>query len=97
MKLLGTATDGIMTRFSFLVDANNSGAERSAQIVICDNGGSCHSATIIQKKHTAWYLKGFRGASKLRGECAKLEKLSDMDWLIRHILEEYAGANEEQK
>ncbi len=41
------------------------------------------------RKHTAWYLKGFRGASRLRGECAKLEKLSDMDGLICHILEEY--------
>ena len=46
------------------------------------------------RKHTAWYLKGFRGASRLRGECAKLNSLSDMDWLIKHILEEYAGSNE---
>lgn len=50
VKLLGNETDGILNRFSFLVDANTSGAERSAQIVICDDGGKCHSAAITQKK-----------------------------------------------
>ena len=39
------------------------------------------------RKHTAWYLKGFRGASKLRGECAKLEKLADMEPLTKLIIE----------
>lgn len=46
------------------------------------------------RKHTAWYLKGFRGAARLRGECAKLTKLSDMDELICHILQEYHNAME---
>ena len=46
------------------------------------------------RKHTAWYLKGFRGAARLRGECAKLTKLSDMDALIGHILQEYHNVME---
>ena len=50
VKLLGTAADGILNKFSFLVDANTSGTERSGQIVICDDGGKCHSAAITQKK-----------------------------------------------
>lgn len=43
------------------------------------------------RKHAAWYLKGFKGASRLRGECAKLEKLSDVEMLVRKVIE----ANEE--
>ncbi len=44
------------------------------------------------RKHTAWYLKGFRGAARLRGECAKLNRPEDMDGLIKKILEEYNSA-----
>ncbi len=47
------------------------------------------------RKHTAWYLKGFRGAARLRGECAKLCRLQDMDELIKKILEEYMSASGE--
>lgn len=43
------------------------------------------------RKHTAWYLKGFRGAARLRTECAKLEKLSDMEPLTRLIIETAEG------
>ena len=39
------------------------------------------------RKHTAWYLKGFRGAARLRAECAKLERLSDMETLTRLVIE----------
>lgn len=37
------------------------------------------------RKHTAWYLKGFRGAAKLRVECSKLTKAEDLDRLIELI------------
>ena len=47
------------------------------------------------RKHTAWYLKGFRGAARLRGECAKLNRREDMDELIKKILEEYNNASGE--
>lgn len=39
------------------------------------------------RKHAAWYIKGIRGAAKLRGECAKLSKLSDLNPLIALVLE----------
>ncbi len=41
------------------------------------------------RKHTAWYIKGFRGASRLRGECAKLSRLDDLRGLMEMILESY--------
>ena len=47
------------------------------------------------RKHAAWYIKGFRGASRLRGQCAKLEKRGDIDPLIMAILREYEAAREE--
>ena len=39
------------------------------------------------RKHAAWYLKGFRGASRLRNECAKLTVVSDVDELIKKVIE----------
>jgi len=39
------------------------------------------------RKHAAWYLKGFRGASRLRGECAKLTVFGDLEGLIRKVIE----------
>ncbi len=50
VKLIGTISDGILNKFSFLVETNTTDVERSAQIVICDDGGKCHSVTITQKK-----------------------------------------------
>lgn len=46
------------------------------------------------RKHAAWYMRGLRGAAKLRGMCAELEKLEDMKNLIRLVMEN-AKANEE--
>jgi len=40
------------------------------------------------RKHAAWYMRGLRGAARLRGRCADLEKLEDIDALIRLVLEE---------
>lgn len=39
------------------------------------------------RKHAAWYIKGIRGAAKLRGECSKLSKLSDLNELIALVIE----------
>lgn len=39
------------------------------------------------RKHAAWYMRGLRGAAKLRGMCAELEKLEDLDGLIRLVME----------
>lgn len=68
MKLLGNVTDGIRNKYTFLVDANTSGTERSGQIVICDDGGKCHAVTITQKKQeeheaTDWRETDFRHRS----------------------------------
>lgn len=38
------------------------------------------------RKHTAWYMRGLRGAAKLRGLCAGLEHLEDVDELIRLVM-----------
>ncbi|MBE6753626.1 MAG: tRNA dihydrouridine synthase DusB [Ruminococcaceae bacterium] len=40
------------------------------------------------RKHAAWYIKGFHGASRLRGLCAKLEKPGDIDLLISEVLKD---------
>ncbi|MBQ4312568.1 MAG: tRNA dihydrouridine synthase DusB [Clostridia bacterium] len=43
------------------------------------------------RKHAAWYMRGMRGAAKLRGQCASLNKLEDVDALIRLVLENAAA------
>lgn len=43
------------------------------------------------RKHAAWYMRGLRGAARLRGKCADLTKLEDLDGLIRIVLEENAA------
>lgn len=45
------------------------------------------------RKHAAWYIKGFHGASRLRGLCAELNKPEDIDLLIAEILREYGTTN----
>ncbi len=44
------------------------------------------------RKHTAWYMKGLRGAARLRGMCGELREYSDMKALTQAILEENAEA-----
>lgn len=46
------------------------------------------------RKHAAWYMRGLRGAAKLRGLCAELTRLEDMEGLIRLVMENAKG-NEE--
>ncbi len=60
VKQLGSAEDGILNKFSFLVEANTSGAERSGQIVICDDDGKCHSVAITQKKQEGYEESDWR-------------------------------------
>lgn len=45
------------------------------------------------RKHTAWYMRGLHGAAKLRGKCADLNRLEDMDALIRLVMEHAAQAD----
>lgn len=40
------------------------------------------------RKHTAWYMRGLRGAAGLRQMCGRLEKLSDMAALTEAVLRE---------
>ena len=47
------------------------------------------------RKHTAWYMRGLRGAAKLRGKCADLERLEDVDALIRLVMENQTPDNAE--
>lgn len=62
VKLLGSAADGILNKFSFLVEANTSGTERSGHIVICDGGGECHSVAITQKNQAGHEVLDWRDA-----------------------------------
>ena len=62
VKLLGSAADGILNKFSFLVEANTSGTERSGHIVICDDGGECHSVAITQKNQAGHEVLDWREA-----------------------------------
>lgn len=38
------------------------------------------------RKHTAWYMKGFKGAAKLRVMCGELRTLSDLRELTKQVL-----------
>ena len=38
------------------------------------------------RKHTAWYMRGIKGAAKLRVMCGELRELSDMRELTKQAL-----------
>lgn len=38
------------------------------------------------RKHTAWYMRGLRGAASLRQRCGRLERLEQLDGLICDVL-----------
>ena len=38
------------------------------------------------RKHTAWYMRGIRGAAKLRAMCGELRQFSDMRELTRQVM-----------
>lgn len=40
------------------------------------------------RKHTAWYMRGLRGAARLRVMCGKLKEPDDMKHLIQAVIEE---------
>ena len=45
-------------------------------------------AMLEARKHTAWYMKGLKGAAGLRKMCGEIKLLSDIDLLCERILEE---------
>ena len=40
------------------------------------------------RKHSAWYLKGMRGAARLRQRCAALNTMADLDRMIIEVIRE---------
>ncbi len=40
------------------------------------------------RKHTAWYIKGIKGASALRRECGEIKQAEDIERIIQKALEE---------
>lgn len=45
------------------------------------------------RKHAAWYMRGLRGAARLRSACASLEKTEDIDRLIEQVMRQQAECN----
>ncbi len=45
-------------------------------------------AMLEARKHTAWYMKGLKGAAGLRKMCGEIKSLPDIDLLCERILEE---------
>ncbi|NMA80249.1 MAG: tRNA dihydrouridine synthase DusB, partial [Clostridiales bacterium] len=39
------------------------------------------------RKHAAWYIKGHHNAAKLRNQCGRLEKFSDIEEVAQIILQ----------
>lgn len=46
------------------------------------------TALMESRKHTAWYIKGIRGASKIRKMCGEIEKAEDIARITEMILAE---------
>lgn len=40
------------------------------------------------RKHTAWYIKGIKGASKLRRMCGEIKSYADIELIVQKALEE---------
>ena len=47
-----------------------------------------HMGMLQSRKQLAWYLKGFKGAAKLRNEAGKVSTLEDMYRLIETAAEQ---------
>ncbi len=45
-----------------------------------------HNALMESRKHTAWYLKGMRGAASLRRLCGEIESLDDIKAICEKAL-----------
>lgn len=46
-----------------------------------------HNAILESRKHSAWYLKGMRGAASLRRMCGEINSYADLEKLCRTALE----------
>ena len=46
-----------------------------------------HNAIMESRKHTAWYLKGMRGAAKLRALCGEISSFADIEAIYEKALE----------
>ncbi len=47
-----------------------------------------HNAVMESRKHTAWYLKGMRGAAALRRDCGEISSLDDIYRICEKALEQ---------
>ena len=47
------------------------------------------SVMLQMRKHAAWYLKGFRGSAKLRGQCGQLETMEQLARLACEVIQAY--------
>lgn len=57
------------------------------QIELMHKYKSEHNAIMESRKHTAWYLKGMRGAAKLRVLCGQIESMEDIYAIFSKALE----------
>ena len=47
-----------------------------------------HNAILEARKHTAWYMKGLKGAAQLRRMCGEISSFSDVERICEKVLEE---------
>lgn len=47
-----------------------------------------HNAILESRKHTAWYMKGLKGAAELRRMCGEITSFSDVERICEKALEE---------
>ena len=57
---------------------------------LCEYKGE-YSGMREARKHTAWYMKGLRGAARLRVLCGRLRTFDDLKLLLQAVLEENDG------
>jgi tRNA-dihydrouridine synthase B len=47
-----------------------------------------HIGLLEARKHTAWYVKGLKGAANIRKMCGEIRSLHDIDLICEKIMEE---------
>lgn len=66
---------------------------RKHLLKICEYKGE-YTGIREARKHAAWYIKGFHGASRLRRLCAELNEPKDIDLLIAEVIKDAGAAPE---
>ncbi len=60
------------------------------QIMLMHEYKDPHNAILESRKHTAWYMKGMRGAAAIRRKCGEISSIGDIKRIFEEILDSQA-------